>query len=396
MEEVTPQELEKFDTLLKEFKDLPPAPKPPRRGILELLGGEDKETLYTQLLAFLLDPSAEHGWKDMVLLALIEALPMDEGKRDLWTRRVEGSARGGKKYSVQPETGIEKGQIDLLIESHKKDSEKWCIGIENKLHSGEGWKQLQRYAESLRKDGVEFLGIYLNLREEKEDLGEDRGNFVAVKYESFLKEVKEQIGFVSETPRRHKLYLDEFIRGIERQSPLEDTHFEEFYLENKNVIDELVERTLNFDRDRKGLLWGIRRYLEEYHGVVYKGDRGRYPRWGFQSRGNNTGPWYEIKVSGQKLRIDFDIPPSLDKPAELLLYDNKDWEINSKVLRAISRRFSDWKKEFSENYESCYLLDEPFDAFAVSEEEAKKKLEEMADRMYEVAQVLEKLGKAKG
>lgn len=101
------------------------------------------ETAHTHLLAWLLDPTKEHGFGLRLLQALLG-----------FFREMPGTLQIEK---VQPEFPIEDGRIDVLVQGRTREAERqadgWLLVIEAKIDANEGELQLAKYDKWIRKFG---------------------------------------------------------------------------------------------------------------------------------------------------------------------------------------------------------------------------------------------------
>ena len=110
---------DQFKALLAAFKGLPPTPQRDPT-TLELSGYPHLENVYSNILAFFLDPGREHGFGSLFLESLLSVAGYKEQ---------EVAIQGGEEVEVNREeiTGTRK-QIDLVI-----STDTLIVGIENKF-----------------------------------------------------------------------------------------------------------------------------------------------------------------------------------------------------------------------------------------------------------------------
>jgi hypothetical protein len=113
--------------------------------ILAITRRNQDEHLHSRLIAYFLDPSADHGQADAFLKLFLEHFA---GSPDF------ASCESAK---VRREQQTDKGRkIDIVIET-----DSWIVGIENKWHAGDQHKQVAEYAEYLKSRKRQFALLYL-------------------------------------------------------------------------------------------------------------------------------------------------------------------------------------------------------------------------------------------
>jgi hypothetical protein len=115
------------------------------------------EVAHTRTLAWLLDPTGEHGFGDTLLAALLHRLSRYDCSEALRVKRVE---------SELPIDGSgAKGRLDVLAEGTWENTERggWVLVIEAKVDAWEGEGQLPKYEKWLRSNaaGREDFRIFL-------------------------------------------------------------------------------------------------------------------------------------------------------------------------------------------------------------------------------------------
>lgn len=156
--------------------------------IFKLLNLERSETtLHSTLLTELLNPNGSHGFGDIFLRDFIHRLNLEYKLNLDEDFRLTGEGVRKEKYisSVNLQR-VEGGFLDIFIET-----DKFVIGIENKVFSGEGNLQLERYSKFLKQFDQSHLKtalLYLTLdgkNSESETL-EANKNYYCLSYQEFI------------------------------------------------------------------------------------------------------------------------------------------------------------------------------------------------------------------
>jgi hypothetical protein len=112
--------------------------------LLEVKGYGRTEVAHTRILAWLLDPNAEHGFRDALLNALLRYLHRSRAPMRV---HVESAVPEWYYKNFDKE---EAGRTDIRIEGSLEDRP-WLLVIEAKIDSSEGDHQLERYDREIKK-----------------------------------------------------------------------------------------------------------------------------------------------------------------------------------------------------------------------------------------------------
>jgi PD-(D/E)XK nuclease superfamily len=147
-----PADLEEFSGLLAAFGDLPLLTQRPKT-VLEIAGFPHTESVYSNMLAFFLDPQEEHGLGDLMLRSLLEAAGQTELEKLLRDAQVDIS---------REEPTEERKRIDIVLFTSTL-----VVGIENKVDAKVD-NPLEDYYTYLEKEAApgreRVLAILLHLR----------------------------------------------------------------------------------------------------------------------------------------------------------------------------------------------------------------------------------------
>lgn len=191
------------------------------RTFLELSGYPHYEKVCSNLLAFYLEPGAEHGLRDLLLRALMNCV----GLR--WETMIH---RAKVITEVETDTG---GRLDLLV-----TTDEFVIGIENKI-----WAALHNdladYGTLVHARATE-AGVPLKntrlLVSSVRDLSADESRkardagFQAVRFSKLVSEVRQLLGHYTIRADLKQLgYLSDFMQTLENLSGIPNTELTRFF-----------------------------------------------------------------------------------------------------------------------------------------------------------------------
>ena len=235
--------IDQFKALLAAFEKLPTTPQRDPT-TLELSGYPRRENVYSNILAFFLDPEREHGFGPLFLESLLSVA----GYEAIQDRE--------KVEEVNREESTETGKrIDLVIYT-----DTLIVGIENKidhpLHN-----DLEDYRQHLTKkakaNGNERRVCKILLRLNFPDDDQELSGFKPVTYESYFGEILRRIGPVligsKDRYLRFALEMIETAKHLTEDSAMDPTMLDFFKNNEKDVIS-LLQETTNLKKDlRKGV-----------------------------------------------------------------------------------------------------------------------------------------------
>ena len=193
--------------------------------IFRILKIEGNEIRHSNFLAWLVNPNANHGLKDLVLKKFFSYLCFthDFDTSDVIVER-------------------EKLHIDLLIYSPKG---KWFIVIENKTWTVDHNNQLNRYSEEIEDYLPNYQGYFLYLTPSGEEPVEDydRNKWKIVGYQFIKDAIKESLA-VSKVDDRNRIYIEDYIKILEESLLMEkDKELRDLcldiYSKHKDAIDTI-------------------------------------------------------------------------------------------------------------------------------------------------------------
>jgi hypothetical protein len=225
--EVKTNKMKKLQLLIDGFSDLEIAEgKAP--SLLEIAGCPHIENVWSNVLAFYLNPNREHKLGDLMLNALFEAAGRDVPvyNPDLITVTREYRTGTGR-------------YIDIVIQS-----DTFVLGIENKVNAAL-YNDLTDYAATLdRLAGTEKDVIKTVLSKYPQD--DLAGDFVNLLYAGLLPAVRKRLGnCTGYADTRYLIFLIDFLNNIENNLNLnimtDNPELRKFMIENEDEIVRLSE-----------------------------------------------------------------------------------------------------------------------------------------------------------
>ncbi len=208
---------------------LPQVPEPINT-FLDIAGFPNYENVLSNIYAYYLDRNNPHGFDDLFLAALCNALRsrVNESQHNLLDNWSE--------WTVMREESVEKKRIDLLLEENSEE-EKTYIIIENKVYANL-YNPLDiywSYTESERK-----IGIVLSLFEEVPD----HHGFINITHDEYLNEIKKIQGlYLEQSQERDLMIVKDLIINVKQQltKPKMDKEILQFYHTHRNKIEAIYD-----------------------------------------------------------------------------------------------------------------------------------------------------------
>lgn len=291
--------------LLIAYQDLPRVQR--SSTFMEIAGYPHYENVCSNILAFFLDPAAEHGLGDLVLRAFLTMAGKPETTISLPLKITrEHPAEQDKR-------------IDLVI-----DSESFTLGIENKIYHWEA-NDLENYARVIDALAAgkekEPLKMILCLRT-KADQPAPKGGFVRYTYPQLWSFVQSKLGArLTYAHPKWLLYLTDFMETTARLAgqTSEESELIQFFSKHHELVERLAA-------DRQRLLDRMATMIRNINGrIVSREDLSKYKR--------SRGVWQtftlanHFTIQGKRICIDLNAQLSgwtldffqLDDPTRALL-----------------------------------------------------------------------------
>ena len=204
----------------------------------------------SDILAFYLDPEAEHQLGSLVLDSLFSALiktleTTPEGKFDNQPTQLSSLKEIIEKKSINlaltpsREVSTENiKKIDLLLEG-----DDWVMVIENKIYAAQNnpFKKYEQFVENYKttKDKIFFV----ILSPEGNSINK---KWIGLSYENFITKIEEKLGseFILKPFNKWTVFLRDFILNLKQH-----TEREKMQTETLEFIGENIEEVLKFRRE---------------------------------------------------------------------------------------------------------------------------------------------------
>ncbi len=234
----------KFQKLLAEFEKLPPTlQRDPTT--LELSGYPHLENVYSNILAFFLDPEREHGFGPLFLESLLSVAKCE-------------AIQDGEKVEVNREEITEtRKQIDLVI-----STDTLIVGIENKIYNPLH-NDFEDYGRHIAKsaNGRRVCKILLGLKWKLPEDGRGLSGFKPITYQDYFDEVLQQIGptLIGSSDRYLQFALEviETVKHLTEGSAMKPEMLA-FFQKNEEGVNSLLQKVKNLKDEMRNRVKDLR------------------------------------------------------------------------------------------------------------------------------------------
>ncbi|SDY94393.1 PD-(D/E)XK nuclease family protein [Hymenobacter psychrophilus] len=294
---------------------------------LEIARFPHRETVWSNILAFYLDPNREHGLHDLLLRSVLEAIGLDSPSLLSSLHMVQ----------VQTEIQTAKGnRLDLLVVG-----ERFILGIENKVLASL-YNDLADYGATLDKQAGGHVHVYKVVLSRYPVVPDHQ--FVNMTYAQLVQMVRKNLGqYTDYADAKYLLFLLDFLKTIEkhhnRPALMENPDVLQLLQDNAAVVEELVKHHEAYQAELMGKMdrvdrllvnrlytaTGLTTQLKQAGGVLQgAGARNESSRFIWQSNPlmkysltlGDVVVWYQVGiVKGYKLRAHYWVkgPHSLER-----------------------------------------------------------------------------------
>jgi hypothetical protein len=228
---------------------------------LEIAKCPHLENVWSNILAFYLNPNNEHNFFDFILNSVFE------------TAGEKTTINNFKNIRVRTEYPTEKGnRIDIVV-----FADTFVLGIENKVDAAL-YNDLEDYSNT-----IESLAKPQNLQAYKIVLSKYRNNvsdgFVNITYSDLIKNIKNKIGnYTAYSDTKYLIFLFDFLKNIENninsQSMADNLEVINFFHNNIEKVNKLLEYHNKLNKDLEQKLNGIHAAIkQEEINIILKGLR---------------------------------------------------------------------------------------------------------------------------
>lgn len=265
--------IDQFHVLLAAFKELPPTPQRDPT-TLELSGYPHLENVYSNILAFFLDPEREHGFGPLFLESLLSVA------------ECKATIQDGEEVEVNREEITKtRKQIDLVI-----STDTLIVGIENKIYNPlhNDFEDYGRHIDE-RANGRCKCKILLGLNLPEGD--RELSGFKPITYQDYFDEVLRRIGPTligsSDRYRQFALEVIETVKHLTEGSAMKPEMLD-FFQEYEENVGLLLQEAKKFQDEmyqRVTTLWNV--FKSEFPNI--------YVQRSWESFKLYNSVWFEIK-----------------------------------------------------------------------------------------------------
>ncbi len=225
------EKLTDYLKIIIDFKSIPQHKQ--SRTFMEICGYPHYENVCSNILQFFLNPTNEHGLKDLMLNSMLQLLEKDfKFETDIETIDIL------REYPT-----LKGNRLDLII-----ITENYVVGIENKIfhHLHNDLNDYEETVKSLCTRSKKPVCIILSLNElsSQEDINKAKtNNFSNITYEELFHNIKLAIGqYIDISNNKYTSYLTDFMKTMENLTPrtMENKRLWTFFKNNTKAIQELT------------------------------------------------------------------------------------------------------------------------------------------------------------
>ncbi|WP_075556248.1 PD-(D/E)XK nuclease family protein [Parabacteroides timonensis] len=232
-------EIDKFSTIIRDFAQLPKKEISPTFMEICKYPYNRFEEICSRVLQFYFNPKAEHGFKALWLVSLLDAIKQTQVYQIT------------DNVNVVTEENANGKRIDLTI-----ISDKFVIGIENKT-TADVYNPLNEYTRHIQdayKDKIQIL-LVLSIKpitciSAKRTLKVN--GFISLTYKELFESVYQNLGnYITNSNQKYLTYMLDFMKTIDNMDNSNTNIENDFFFKNKEEIEELIGR---FNRYKENIL----------------------------------------------------------------------------------------------------------------------------------------------
>lgn len=307
---------------LQEFLDTAQIPefKSTPKTFLEIAKQPHYENVISNIYAFFLDPSEEHGLEDLFINSLIKCL--NEKKGSIWIEDFS-------EFEIHTEYSIKGGRIDILLLSAES-----AIIIENKIYH-QLTNSLSNYSNKIGKEignQNSVYGLVLGLKE----INTIEENFVSLTHKELLEQVFEDLGaYMLNASDKYLTFLKDFYQNIlnlsHKTMKQEDV---EFYFKNQEKINDIIQLEKKY---KKYIRDEVNRVNSSFDDLKLEKVRQNSEMYNLGRRFNSKVPKLCIKVGFSRL---------FKKEQQIKLYI----EVRRQTLKLVKENFDEITKTLPDSF----------------------------------------------
>lgn len=192
---------------------------------MDIAGFPHYENVCSNILAFFLQTDAEHGMKDLLLKALLNAMNINN-QHEYVTNEVTREVMTGTS-----------NRIDLVI-----STDDFVVAIENKIFAPlyNDLKDYSNYIESNYTTGAKYKVVLSVLPVEPKNLTD---GFINVTYQAFLNEIDNLMGqYWKDTNPKYLIMLNDFVKNLRKLNGGNQMNQDvlDYFAKNREEIESLM------------------------------------------------------------------------------------------------------------------------------------------------------------
>lgn len=322
----------KLDKFLSEYSNIEFSKV--NKNIFEISGFPHYETVFNNVLAFFLDSSESHNFKNIVYKSLLELLKSKSDKIDLYDEET---------WEVNREESTDNGKlIDILIKS-----ENYIIGIETKINASltNDIDDYYNHIEKIKENGQKPIFVILS----KKSINENRKNIFSITHKEFNSILEKNIN--SNDNNKYDYLLKDFLENMNNfygGSTMNKEFIE--LLKDEEKAEKIKDIYFNVYEVRKELERNARELKNELNAnpKIFKSSRIIKPNWTINICIELSKYFYNEFYNECEFVIEIYI--GVNDSYEVFIYFRK----NSKVLKfdeKLDKFIKDITANFYKNFE---------------------------------------------
>lgn len=319
----------KLDKFLSEYSNIEFSKV--NKNIFEISGFPHYETVFNNVLAFFLDSSESHNFKNIVYKSLLELLKSKSDKIDLYDEET---------WEVNREESTDNGKlIDILIRS-----ENYIIGIETKINASltNDIDDYYNHIEKIKENGQKPIFVILS----KKSINENRKNIFSITHKEFNSILEKNIN--SNDNNKYDYLLKDFLENMNNfygGSTMNKEFIE--LLKDEEKAEKIKDIYFNVYEARKELERNARELKNELNAnpKIFKSSRIIKPNW-------TINICIELSIYFyNKCEFVIEIYIGVNDSYEVFIYFRK----NSKVLK-FDEKLDKFMKDITANFYKNFEL----------------------------------------
>lgn len=271
-----------YENFLKDAKAMYNSLPIKEKNIMDILGISHLENIYSNILAFYLNPKEEHKLSDLFIKSLLTII----NKKGYTLDNINTL-----NFKVYREYLTSKGnRIDIILQN-----EDYAIGIENKINAGV-YNDLEDYSNTIDMLNKNSLKILLTLHEENK-IALNNG-WINITYKEFFQEIENNLKGYKNYQDKWYVFLKDFMESLKGVSIKENMEVD---INNwiNNHKDEIRDFNNLLNIAKENINKRINMYVSIFEEEIDKNDKIRY----YYGEGEISTTAYVVFDSGYNLDV---------------------------------------------------------------------------------------------